>query len=106
MADGRDMGTVIFPGAPLKVFLTASVECRAQRRHKQLISKGIDTTIDSLRADLQARDARDMSRSVAPLKPAQDALVLDSSHLTVEQAVDQVLVWWQERQPFVPRTQG
>ena len=106
VADGRDMGTVIFPGAPLKVFLTASVECRAQRRHKQLISKGIDTTIDSLRADLQARDARDMSRSVAPLKPAQDALVLDSSHLTVEQAVDQVLIWWQERQPFVPRTQG
>ena len=106
VADGRDMGTVIFPGAPLKVFLTASVECRAQRRHKQLISKGIDTTIDSLRADLEARDARDMSRSVAPLKPAQDALVLDSSHLTVEQAVDQVLVWWQERQPFVPRTQG
>ena len=106
VADGRDMGTVIFPGAPLKVFLTASVECRAQRRHKQLISKGIDTTIDSLRADLQARDARDMSRSVAPLKPAQDALVLESSHLTVEQAVDQVLLWWQERQPFVPRTQG
>jgi 3-phosphoshikimate 1-carboxyvinyltransferase len=106
VADGRDMGTVIFPDAPLKVFLTASVECRAQRRHKQLISKGIDTTIDSLRADLQARDARDMSRSVAPLKPAQDALVLESSHLTVEQAVDQVLLWWQERQPFVPRTQG
>lgn len=100
VADGRDMGTVIFPGAPLKVYLTASAACRAERRHKQLISKGSTATIADLRADLEARDARDMSRSVAPLKPAQDALVLDSSELTVEQAVAQVLDWWQERQPF------
>jgi 3-phosphoshikimate 1-carboxyvinyltransferase len=100
VADGRDMGTVIFPGAPLKVFLTASAACRAERRHKQLISKGISANIDSLRADLEARDARDQSRAVAPLKPAQDALVLDSSALTIDEAVAQVLDWWQERQPF------
>ena len=106
VADGRDMGTVIFPGAPLKVYLTGSAACRAERRYKQLISKGLTATIADLRADLEARDARDMSRSVAPLKPAQDALVLDSSELTVEQAVSQVLAWWQERQPFAPGAQG
>ena len=100
VADGRDMGTVIFPDAPLKVFLTASAACRAERRHKQLISKGISANIDSLRADLEARDARDQSRAVAPLKPAQDALLLDSSALTIDEAVAQVLDWWQERQPF------
>jgi 3-phosphoshikimate 1-carboxyvinyltransferase len=106
VADGRDMGTVIFPGAPLKVYLTASAACRAERRYKQLISKGLTARIADLRADLEARDARDMSRSVAPLKPAQDALLLDGSELTVEQAVAQVLEWWQERQPFVPGAQG
>ena len=100
VADGRDMGTVIFPDAPLKVFLTASAACRAERRHKQLISKGISTNIDSLRADLEARDARDSSRSVAPLKPAQDALLLDNSGMTVETSVNQVLDWWQGKQPF------
>ena len=100
VADGRDMGTVIFPDAPLKVFLTASAACRAERRHKQLISKGISTNIDSLRADLEARDARDSSRSAAPLKPAQDALLLDNSQMTVETSVNQVLDWWQSKQPF------
>lgn len=100
VADGRDMGTVIFPDAPLKVFLTASAATRAERRHKQLISKGISASIDALRADLEARDARDQTRSAAPLKPAQDALPLDNSHLTVEQSVNQVLSWWQARQPF------
>jgi 3-phosphoshikimate 1-carboxyvinyltransferase len=100
VADGRDMGTVIFPDADLKVFLTASAEHRAERRHKQLISKGISTTLDSLRADLEARDLRDSSRSVAPLKPAPDARLLDNSHQSVEQSVDQVLHWWQEVQPF------
>ncbi|SFE31918.1 bifunctional 3-phosphoshikimate 1-carboxyvinyltransferase/cytidylate kinase [Paracidovorax wautersii] len=100
VADGRDMGTVIFPEAPLKVYLTASAACRAERRHKQLISKGISANIDDLRADLEARDARDSSRSVAPLKPAQDALVLDNSLLTIDEAVEQVVAWWQERQPF------
>ena len=100
VADGRDMGTVIFPRAPLKVFLTASAAKRAERRHKQLISKGIATTLDALRADLEARDARDSSRSTAPLKPAQDALLLDNSDLTVEQSVETVLAWWQGRQPL------
>ena len=97
VADGRDMGTVIFPKAPLKVFLTASAAQRAERRYKQLISKGFSANIDSLRADLEARDARDMSRSVAPLEPAQDALQLDNSQLTIEASVEQVLAWWQGR---------
>jgi len=100
VADGRDMGTVIFPDAPLKVYLTASAACRAERRYKQLISKGIPTTIDSLRADLEARDARDSSRTVAPLKPAEDAQLLDNSDLTVESSVETVLAWWQSKLPF------
>ncbi|KQX39612.1 bifunctional 3-phosphoshikimate 1-carboxyvinyltransferase/cytidylate kinase [Variovorax sp. Root434] len=102
VADGRDMGTVIFPDAALKVFLTAGAAQRAERRHKQLISKGISTTLDSLRSDLEARDARDSSRSVAPLKPAQDARHLDNSQLSIEQSIDTVLNWWQEIQPFKP----
>jgi len=79
------------------VFLTASAAQRAERRYKQLISKGFSANIDSLRADLEARDARDMSRSVAPLKPAQDALQLDNSQLSIEASVEQVLAWWQGR---------
>ena len=106
VADGRDMGTVIFPAAQLKVYLTASAACRAERRYKQLISKGITANIADLRDDLEARDARDSSRIVAPLKPAQDALVLDNSTLTIDEAVNQVLVWWQERQPFAAPAQG
>lgn len=106
VADGRDMGTVIFPKAPLKVYLTASAACRAERRYKQLISKGFSASIEDLRADLEARDARDSTRSVAPLKPAQDALVLDNSTLTIDEAVEQVLAWWQERQPFAGSAQG
>ena len=97
LADGRDMGTVIFPHAPLKVFLTASAAQRAERRYKQLISKGFSAKLDPLRADLEARDARDSSRSVAPLQPAQDALQLDNSHLSIEQSIDQVLAWWQSK---------
>ena len=100
VADGRDMGTVIFPQAPLKVFLTAGAAQRAQRRHKQLISKGISATLVALRADLEARDARDSNRSVAPLTPAQDARLLDNSDLTIEQSIDLVLNWWQGTQPF------
>lgn len=100
VADGRDMGTVIFPDAPLKVFLTASAEKRAERRYKQLISKGISAILSDLRADLEARDARDMHRSVAPLKPAQDARLLDNSDLSIEESVDLVLDWWQGKQPF------
>jgi 3-phosphoshikimate 1-carboxyvinyltransferase len=97
LADGRDMGTVIFPHAPLKVFLTASAAQRAERRYKQLIAKGFSAKLDPLRADLEARDARDSSRSVAPLQPAQDALQLDNSHLSIEQSIDQVLAWWHRK---------
>ncbi|TWO72041.1 bifunctional 3-phosphoshikimate 1-carboxyvinyltransferase/cytidylate kinase [Caenimonas sedimenti] len=100
VADGRDMGTVIFPGATLKVYLTASAAQRAERRHKQLISKGISATLPALRADLEARDARDSSREVAPLKPADDALLLDNSGQTVEESVSQVLQWWNGKQAF------
>ena len=100
LADGRDMGTVIFPGAALKVFLTASAAKRADRRYKQLISKGFQARIADLRADLEARDARDTSRSVAPLKPAQDAMLLDNSDLSIDQSVVQVLEWWQSKQDF------
>jgi 3-phosphoshikimate 1-carboxyvinyltransferase len=100
VADGRDMGTVIFPDATLKVFLTATAEKRALRRHKQLISKGFSAILSTLRADLEARDERDSSRSVAPLKPAQEALLLDNSDLSIEESVDQTLDWWQGKQCF------
>ncbi|MCI1191592.1 bifunctional 3-phosphoshikimate 1-carboxyvinyltransferase/cytidylate kinase [Calidifontimicrobium sp. SYSU G02091] len=100
VADGRDMGTVVFPDAKLKVFLTANAAMRAERRYKQLISKGISANISDLRADLEARDARDRSRSVAPLRPAEDALLLDNSALSVDQSVAQVLAWWAQRSPF------
>jgi 3-phosphoshikimate 1-carboxyvinyltransferase len=100
VADGRDMGTVVFPDAALKVFLTASAGERAERRYKQLISKGISANIDGLRADLQARDARDMNRSASPLKPAEDAFLLDNSALTIEASVAAVLEAWEERRPF------
>jgi cytidylate kinase len=94
VADGRDMGTVIFPDAALKVFLTASVEARAYRRYKQLIDKGIPASIENLLRDLEQRDARDRSRVAAPLKPAEDARKLDTSEMTVDQAVAQVLQWY------------
>jgi 3-phosphoshikimate 1-carboxyvinyltransferase len=100
VADGRDMGTVVFPDADLKVFLTASAEQRAARRHKQLISKGISASIDDLRTDLEARDRRDSTREVAPLKPAEDAMRLDNSALSIEASVEQVLGWWAARRPF------
>jgi 3-phosphoshikimate 1-carboxyvinyltransferase len=100
VADGRDMGTVVFPDAALKVFLTASAAERAERRHKQLISKGISANIDSLRADLEARDVRDIERSVSPLKPAEGALLLDNSALSIEASVEAVLEAWEERRPF------
>ena len=94
VADGRDMGTVIFPEARLKVFLTASVEARARRRYKQLIDKGISANIEDLLRDLEARDARDRSRTAAPLRPAEDAQRLDTSEMTVDEAVAQVLEWF------------
>ena len=95
VADGRDMGTVIFQDATLKVFLTASAEARAARRYKQLIQKGISANIDDLLRDLRARDERDSQRAAAPLKPAADAKLLDTSSLSVDQAVDQVVQWYQ-----------
>jgi len=94
VADGRDMGTVIFPDAPLKVFLTASVEARARRRYKQLIDKGISANIEDLLRDLESRDARDRTRAAAPLRPAEDAQRLDTSEMTVDEAVAQVLEWF------------
>jgi 3-phosphoshikimate 1-carboxyvinyltransferase len=100
VADGRDMGTVVFPSATLKVFLTASAARRAQRRHRQLIDKGIAATLDGLRAELEARDERDRSRAASPLKPAEDALELDNSDMSIDESVDLVLGWWAERRPF------
>ena len=100
VADGRDMGTVVFPGASLKIYLTASALHRAERRYKQLISKGNTTTIAAIQQDLEARDARDMSRKAAPLKPAENARLLDNSDLTIEKSLAQVMDWWQGTRPF------
>lgn len=97
VADGRDMGTVVFPDAKLKVFLVASARARAERRYKQLIEKGFSANIDEISRDLEARDARDSQRLHAPLTPAHDALQLDSSALDVDQTVNQVLDWWNQR---------
>ncbi len=94
VADGRDMGTVIFPEAVLKVFLTASAQIRAQRRYKQLIAKGISANIDILTNDLLERDQRDTQRSTAPLIQSEDAYLLDTSNLTIDQAVHQIVSWY------------
>lgn len=96
VADGRDMGSVVFPEARLKIFLTASAESRAKRRYNQLKEKGISSNIDDLVSDLKDRDRRDMERSVAPLKPAEGARILDSSDLTLQETIDQVLAWYRE----------
>jgi 3-phosphoshikimate 1-carboxyvinyltransferase len=100
VTDGRDMGTVIFPDAKLKVFLTAATSKRADRRYKQLISKGFSAILHVLHADLEARDERDSSRNIAPLKPAEDAKLLDNSDLSIEESVNAVLNWWQGKQRF------
>jgi cytidylate kinase len=97
VADGRDMGTVVFPDARFKVFLTATPESRADRRYKQLIEKGISANLPGLLQDLRERDARDASRVVAPLAPAEGALVLDSTGLDVDQTVKRVLDGWAAR---------
>lgn len=94
VADGRDMGSVIFPDAQLKVFLTATAAARAQRRFNQLKEKGIVANIDTLTRDLEQRDRRDTERAVSPLLPAKDAKILDSSNLTIEETVAQVLQWY------------
>jgi len=91
VADGRDMGTVVFPAAKVKIFLTASVEERAQRRYKQLIGKGISANLAGLVTEIAERDARDSQRKVAPLKPAEDALQLDSTSMTINEVVEKVV---------------
>lgn len=91
IADGRDMGTVVFPDAPLKVFLTASAEERARRRYLQLKDKVTDVSLASLLEEIRARDERDMQRPVAPLKPASDAILLDSTELSIEQVLERIL---------------
>ncbi len=99
VADGRDMGSVVFPDAPLKVFLTAGVDTRAERRHKQLMEKGMYAKISDVVEELRRRDERDSSRPVAPLKHYPDAIFLDTTGLTVEEAVRRILGWWREKSP-------
>lgn len=103
ITDGRDMGSVIFPEAILKIFLTASAEVRAQRRYKQLIEKGIDANIADLLQDIQKRDERDSNRSIAPLRQDADAKLLDTTSLTISQAQDAVLSWYNEIHAINPR---
>ena len=91
VADGRDMGSVVFPDACLKIFLTARAEERAQRRYKQLIAKGIDAILPALLRDLKERDLRDSQRPISPLKPAEDAVILDTSDLSIDEVVEQVM---------------
>jgi cytidylate kinase len=101
VADGRDMGTEVFPDAVLKVFLTASAEERARRRYKQLKDKGIDVSLPALSQHIEDRDRRDSERTVAPLRAAEDARLLDSSNLTIDEVARIVLAWVQERLPAV-----
>jgi cytidylate kinase len=96
VADGRDMGAIVFPDARLKVFLTAAVEARAARRYKQLKDKGIPASIHTLLLDLRERDARDAARAVAPLRPAPDARLLDTTGMTADEAAQAVLAWFRE----------
>ena len=98
VADGRDMATVVFPDADLKIFLTARPEIRAERRYKQLIDKGIAANLASLSRDLEERDARDRNRSIAPLVPASDSQVLDSSTLSIEEVVARIVAWWKQKE--------
>jgi cytidylate kinase len=106
VADGRDMGTVVFPNALLKVVLTASAEARAMRRHKQLKEKGIDVSLPDLSWDIAQRDARDANRTVAPFKPAPNAQVIDSTSLTPEEVVAQILRWLEQLGVVVQRAKG
>lgn len=97
VADGRDMGTVVFPQAELKIFLTAGTQERAKRRYKQLIEKGLNANLPQLITELEARDERDTNRSVSPLCAADDAAIIDTSHMGIEQVVDQVMSLVEER---------
>jgi cytidylate kinase len=97
IADGRDMGTVVFPEAVLKIYLTASAEERAKRRYKQLKDKGIDVNLPSLVEELSLRDERDMNRQAAPLKPASDAIIIDTTTLDIKQVTNEVMYWVDQR---------
>ena len=97
VADGRDMGSIVFPQAPLKVYLTADVLTRAQRRHKQLMEKGMYAKIEDVVEELRRRDERDSTRPVAPLKHYPDAIFLDTTALAVDQAVGEIMKWWREK---------
>ncbi len=97
VADGRDMGTVVFPDAELKIYLTASAEERAKRRHKQLMDKGISANLAQLFDEIAERDKRDSQRTTAPLKPAKDAVELDTTHMTISEVVDRIIALYQSR---------
>jgi len=97
IADGRDMGTVVFPDAELKIYLTATAEERAQRRYKQLKDKEIDVNLADLVEELRQRDERDMNRQAAPLKPASDAIIIDTTKLNIKQVTDEVMYWVEQR---------
>jgi cytidylate kinase len=97
VADGRDMGTVVFPDAPLKIYLTATPEERAQRRYKQLKEKGVSVNMASLVEELRQRDERDMNRPTAPLKPASDAIIVDTTSIDIQQVTEQVMSWVEKR---------
>lgn len=103
VADGRDMGSIVFPDAPVKVFLTAAPRVRAERRHKQLMAKGVDVSVTRLFTELAERDRRDREREVAPLKPAEDAVVVDTTGLDVDAAVARVLEIARSRMTAAPR---
>ena len=106
VADGRDMGTVVFPAARLKIFLTASVEERARRRYKQLKEKGFDVNLPQLSVEITERDVRDSQRTVSPLRPAVDAAVIDTTHLNIEDVIDRVAVLVRDRFPDVTGKPG
>jgi len=106
VADGRDMGTVVFPDARLKIYLTASVEERARRRYKQLKEKGFDVNLPQLSVEITERDARDSQRTVSPLRPADDAAVIDTTHLNIEDVIDRVKVLVRDRFPGITEKSG
>jgi len=99
VADGRDMGSIVFPDAPLKVFLTAGVATRAERRHKQLMEKGMYAKMEDVVEELRQRDERDSNRPIAPLKHYPDAIFLDTTRLSADEAVERILGWWREKTP-------
>lgn len=96
VADGRDMGTVVFPDAPLKIFMTATAAVRAERRYRQLLARGAAADLAALTVDLEERDRRDRQRAEAPLKPADDARILDTSDMGIDEVVQTVIAWWKD----------